>query len=292
MHKPLTMINGSFSDHVSVFDRGLHYGHGLFETMRVVAGQIPLLSNHLARLISDAPKVLLPPPLQSSLVEQIEQILDGASHNWQQGRQELSATVKILLTAGQGGRGYRAPQPLIANTIIQIMPRNFTPAPFNAVLMCTTRLGSSALAGVKHCSRIEQVLAASELVGHNVFEGLLCDQDGHVVEGVSSNIFLLKDRQFVTPALSSSGVDGVMRRYLLQQSTLISRLKITQVSLQDIKDADQLFVVNSNWGVVPVDCLHIDGAEVLYKATAEGEQLMKLGEMAFGIHLEPLGGSL
>lgn len=281
MHKPLVMINGSFCDQISVRDRGLHYGHGLFETLRVEAGQIPLQQRHFARLARDASKLLLHCPDQRLLAAQLDTLIEATCAQWQEARSGLSATVKILLTAGEGGRGYRSPPTLSPNLIIQIAPRTFHRAPINSALLCSTQLSESLLAGVKHCNRLEQVIAANELVHTAHFEGLMCDQNGFVVEGISSNIFVLKDGQFYTPSLDRAGVNGVMRAFLLERFVGASPILIRPVTVEDLAVADQLFTVNSNWGVVAIDCLHLGDIDVSYNRTAEGEQFIALGETAF-----------
>ncbi|BFM11622.1 aminodeoxychorismate lyase [Simiduia litorea] len=281
MHKPLTMINGSFCDQISVFDRGLHYGHGLFETLRVEAGQIPLQRRHLARLCRDASKLLLPCPAQDVLIGQLNALLAAACVAWQQARSTLSATVKIILTAGEGGRGYRSPTTVSPNLIIQITPRTFLLAQTNAALVCSTPLNASVFAGVKHCNRLEQVLAAHELASKPYFEGLMCDPKGCVIEGISSNIFFLKDGQFHTPSLDAAGVNGVMRQFLLESYMGVAPISIRRVIVEELADADQLFVVNSNWGVIAIDRLHTGSRDVSFTRTTEGEQFIALGESAF-----------
>ncbi|MDN3639739.1 aminodeoxychorismate lyase [Simiduia curdlanivorans] len=281
MHKPLVMINGSLCDQISVRDRGLHYGHGLFETLRVEAGQVPLQRRHLARLARDASKLLLHCPEQHCVIAQLNALIEAASREWQEARDRLFATVKILLTAGEGGRGYRSPPRLVPNLIMQIVPRTFTLAQRNSAMVCATRLSNSALAGVKHCNRLEQVLAANELVDTAHFEGIMCGASDLVVEGISSNIFVLKHGEFYTPALDACGVAGVMREFLLEDNVGGLPISIRPVSVDELVLADQLFVANSNWGVVAIDCLHLGDRMVSFNRTSEGEQFIALGDSAF-----------
>lgn len=281
MQQPLIMVNGVFCDHLSVFDRAVSYGHGLFETMRVVGGKIPLLARHLARLCADSPKLLLPKPELALIENQINQLIAAAVTQWQVDQKNINATVKILYTAGQGGRGYRLPQPLLPNVVLQLMPRNFEKPEKIKVLLCQTKLAASPLAGIKHCNRLEQILAAQELASGNYFEGLVSDMHGHITEGISSNLFLLKDGVMSTPDLSLAGVDGVMRRYLLDRCT--SQIVCKTISSDDVLTADQIFLANSNWGVVAVNELQLGEVLLKFKRSLEGDAFTLLGESAFVI---------
>ena len=92
------LINGEPANDISVMDRGLAYGQGVFETIRIAAG-IPLLWDaHLVRLQRGCDRLKIP------LVNYMEALASDALR-LAEGRDE--AVLKVIVTAGVGGRGYR-----------------------------------------------------------------------------------------------------------------------------------------------------------------------------------------
>ena len=117
-----------------------------------------------------------------------------------------------------------------------------------ALHLCETRLARQPLlAGIKHLNRLEQVLAAAELpVGYP--EGLMRDTQGHMIEGIRSNLFIIVAGELITPDLSHSGVSGVMRELICQ----LQRVRIKELDLSAVLAAEEVFVCNSVFGIYPV----------------------------------------
>jgi 4-amino-4-deoxychorismate lyase len=109
------------------------------------------------------------------------------------------------------------------------------------------------LAGLKHLNRLEQVIARGEWSDAEHAEGLMRDTTGRVVEGVYSNLFVVKGGVLLTPDLTRCGVAGVMRAQLLaiaEQSNMPARALDLQMT--DLQKADEVFVCNSVYGIWPV----------------------------------------
>ncbi|MBC7183894.1 MAG: aminotransferase class IV, partial [Marinobacter sp.] len=110
------------------------------------------------------------------------------------------------------------------------------------------------LAGIKSLNRLEQVMAASEL-GSSLFEVIMPDPDGNLVEGTRTNLLLRKDDRWVTPPASRLAVVGVLRQWLLerlrQRGEAVTERPLT---VEDVlgRDCQGLFLLNSVLGVVPV----------------------------------------
>ena len=94
------LVNGSPADSLPVEDRGLQYGDGLFETMALMHGHIRLFDRHLARLRSGCERLGLPITFMSHLSADIGQLIGDATEG----------TVKVIVTRGQGERGYALPK--------------------------------------------------------------------------------------------------------------------------------------------------------------------------------------
>lgn len=241
-----TWVNGQVADNLPVTDRGLAYGDGLFETLRASRGMLPLLALHLERLRRGCEVLRI--PFDRALIEAELGFAAAAVGD---------GVVKLTLTRGTGPRGYAMPADPKPTRVIAISPLPVYPVGRRdgvQLFCCTTRLSDQPLlAGIKHLNRLEQVLARSEWQDPAYAEGLVCDQQGSVVEGTMSNLFARIDGQWVTPELSRCGVQGVMRDYLLSQ--LLERGQPTVVStlsLEALQQADQVFCCNSLIGVWPV----------------------------------------
>ncbi len=245
MISDLCWVDGRAADAVAVSNRGLQYGDGVFETVRVDSGQMTLETFHYRRLFTSCD--LLRIPVDDGLLSrQVAAFLAGRG----------DGILKILVTRGSGGRGYN-PDGACGCQILYWFPLPQYPETWAAngvvVRLCATKLGHSpALAGLKHMNRLEQVLARSEWQQPDIAEGLVCDIAGHLIEGTMTNLFLVKQGRILTADLSLSGVNGVMRQWLLEKSSFASGVSIQSLTIDDFWQAEEVFLTNSVIGVWPV----------------------------------------
>ncbi|HNP66181.1 MAG TPA: aminotransferase class IV, partial [Woeseiaceae bacterium] len=120
--------------------------------------------------------------------------------------------------------------------------------------ICRTRLATySPTAGLKTLNRLEQVLARSELVELDFFEGLTLDADDDVICGTMSNVFFVKEQSISTPPIDRSGVAGVMREHIVKSLAESGRdVLIQRLPRSDLGNVDEIFVSNSQFGIIPV----------------------------------------
>ncbi len=112
---------------------------------------------------------------------------------------------------------------------------------------------SPLLAGIKHLCRLEQVMAKMEAHEKGFVEGLLFDHQGHLIEGIASNVFLVKSGTLLTPSLEGAGVAGVMREWILGWATSAGRaVGECVLTDSDLDVAEEVFLCNSLIGVWPV----------------------------------------
>lgn len=243
-------VNGAPGEQLSVRDRGLAYGDGLFETIAVRGGRIPLLARHLVRLADGCRRLSI--PLDLTLMEAELQAFAA---------QLDEGVAKLVVTRGEGQRGYAPPQPCQPLRILQAAPLPQYPAAHAEqgvrLFPCVTRLAEQpVLAGLKHLNRLEQVLARAEWQDAECAEGLMCDSSGRVIEGVYSNLFLVVAGGLVTADLSRCGVAGVMRAEILQQAQLLGlSIELRDISFDELLGADEVFLCNSLYGIWPVRAL-------------------------------------
>lgn len=241
-------VNGKFASHIDLLDRGFHYGDGVFTTLRLHKGVPLFLKQHLGRLHRDCGRLAIPPVESGILRSEVQAIVGD----------ELEGVIKIQITRGVGGRGYRVPETVTPTTVIALYPPPDYPDQYPIegiqVRYCRMRLGiNPVLAGIKHMNRLEQVLARSEWSNDQVAEALMLDHEGQLVEGTVSNVFLVKNGQLLTPQLDRCGVSGVMRSVLLGAAK-IQGLSFDEcrLTVSDMENADEAFVTNSIIGLWPI----------------------------------------
>ena len=242
------IINGRMTDCVASTDRGLLYGDGLFETIAVVEGEPGHWQQHLQRLQAGCARLGIEAVDELLLAGECRQLVDGVGR----------AVVKIIVTRGSGGRGYRVPARPAPTRMLQLHDwPEFPPACARqgvALRICDIRLGHNPrLAGIKHLNRLEQVLARQEWDDTGIMEGLLLDSESNLVEGTMSNLFLVRDGVLLTPDLQRCGVAGIMRSQLLECAGQISiNTEICQLGMVDLHEAEEVFICNSLIGIWPV----------------------------------------
>ncbi|MEZ5540739.1 MAG: aminodeoxychorismate lyase [Pseudomonadota bacterium] len=242
------LVNGAAGDCLSTRDRGLLYGDGLFETMAVRDGIPRHWSRHLERLQLGCARLGIAPPAAALLREEAAVLCRDAAR----------AVLKILVTRGTGGRGYRPDPAAVPTRILQLHPYPDWPADYAqqgvCVRICSERLARNPrLAGIKHLNRLEQVLARAEWDDPAIAEGLMQDARGNIVEGTMSNILMLRDEVLSTPDLTHCGVAGVTRALILELAAQAGiPVRIRDIPLAELDTADEVMLCNSLIGIWPV----------------------------------------
>lgn len=241
------LVDGVAADQVSVLDRGLGYGDGLFETIRLVGTCAPLWPRHMQRLAEGCTRLQLPPPDSAQLWREVGQVGVGMPQ----------AVVKITLTRGVGERGYRLPASTRPTRIVAA----FAPPPVagDAYLhgvhmrLCQLRLAEQPrLAGIKHLNRLEQVLARAEWSDPAIAEGLLRDRHDRVISATMANLFAVVGGDLLTPVLDQCGVAGVARAEVLAR---YPRACVVELNLETLSAASEMFLSSSVRGILPVQSL-------------------------------------
>ncbi len=231
-------------DAMPVDDRGLAYGDGLFETMLVHAGHVPWWDAHWARLQSGAQRLRMVLPDEGQVRSEADALFaDGAG-----------GVLKLIVTRGSGGRGY-APTDTSVNWMLSPHPLPITRSRDRLSLRwCATRLAiQPALAGIKHCNRLEQVLARAEwndpaTADTEADEGLMRSSEGDVVCAIAANLFVLRDGRWLTPKIDRCGVEGICRSQLLA----LLEAHEARLSVADVETADAVFLCNAVRGILGV----------------------------------------
>jgi 4-amino-4-deoxychorismate lyase len=234
---------------VSPFDRGLHYGDGLFETIVCRKGRARLLSLHLERLAKSCERLRIALGDVEPLRQEIQVAAAAAGE----------MLIKVIVTRGEAvARGYGWSGTEVANRFVfrYPLPSENVAASRDGIraLIANLRYGENVqLAGMKHLNRLEQVLARSEVPVEDAAELLVFGSSGNLVSGTMSNVFLVRQGRVLTPKLDRCGVAGVMRRVILREAAAAGvTAEESTLGEADLAGAEEIFVSNARVGIWPV----------------------------------------
>lgn len=237
------------------YDRGLHYGDGVFETITIrnvdFLQQHPFYNYHLQRLKLGLEKLFFPDIDFEVLLKEVNTFIAKAN------RVHKIWILKLMITRGQGGKGYKPhhnsqPNVILLQRNYPIYPESFSKDGIEVGWSNIVLPIDPQLAGIKHLNRLSQVLASIEAPS-TCQEVLLCNARGNVIEGSKTNLFVVMNGRVFTPCLKDSGVCGVMRTYLLNYlQTKGYFVEERLLSASDLAKAEEIFVCNSIIGLWPI----------------------------------------
>lgn len=262
----VTLVDGVLADSIPVSDRGLLYGDGVFETIGYRQRQLVRLPDHLRRLQQGCERLGI--PLQLATIEQHLEVLFSCLASGPEVPGE--GVVKIIVTRGDGGRGYAPPASAVSRSLIQFhpMPAQYAEHARRGIsaMLCQHPVSvNPVLGGMKHLNRLDQVMASRELVAAQnqpqadpmLQEGLMFDSQGNLIEGTRSNVFVVIRDQLCTPALDAAGVCGIMRQALLAwYAGQGVEVAVRSIAGDELMLASEVFICNSVMGIWPLNRLH------------------------------------
>jgi branched-chain amino acid aminotransferase len=248
-------LNGQLIPHskakLSPFDHGFLYGYGLFETMRAYHGYIFRLDRHLARLRHSAESVSLAHKLTAF-------DLEAACTKTLDANKLKDARLRLTISAGEGDM---IPDPgTCSNPTTLVTAQNLIPLPpekyasgFKASLSSLRRNSQSPLSRLKSTCYMENILARMAARAAGCDEAILLNEQGYLVEGSTTNIFLASNGELITPSLESGVLPGITREAVMEIARA-SNLKTLerQVELKELIEAEEAFITNSILELMPL----------------------------------------
>jgi 4-amino-4-deoxychorismate lyase len=246
-HMYYQSINGEQEQHLLINNRGLAYGDGVFTTAKVINGKVQFLSAHIERLINSCNKLNISLPDFSIIIDELTE----AAQTY-----KLSVA-KIIITAGDGGRGYSRQGCSTSNVIITFhaFPEHYLLLQQKGIHLgvSTLKIGINPLtAGIKHLNRLEQVLIRQELDNRIEDDLLVLNYLENVIEATAANVFWYKNNTWHTPKLDESGVEGLMRNQIIQNCSNHFEINLVNAKLSALDCIEAMFICNSVMGVMPV----------------------------------------
>lgn len=251
----IVYLNGRFvcrsEARLSPFDHGFLYGCGLFETMRAYNGHIFRLDRHLARLCYSAQSIGLATKVAALDLE--TPCLEILKAN-----KLKDARLRLTISAGEGSMT-PDPETCLGITVL-VTAQNLVPLPeekyeagFRAILSSVRRNSQSPLCRLKSISYMENILARTEARAKGCEEAILLNEQGYLAEGSTSNVFLVRDQELITPSLESGILPGITRGTVLEIARA-SNIKSAErrVELSELIGAEEAFITNSILELMPL----------------------------------------
>ena len=224
---------------LTVQNSGYRYGDGVFETMKMVNGQIPLADLHFQRLFSSLKFLEICYTFDASVLHKnIELLCDQNACN------EL-ARIRLSVFRDGDTSGF-AIEASPASTEVN----NWNEFGWNLGLFTHATKTKDELSNLKSANFLPYVLAARHAEKYNEHDAIVLNTDGLVCDTFRANIFLIKNGKVKTPALEQGCVAGVMRSYLVEKlRQLGTSVRESEVRVEDILKADEVFITNAVVGI-------------------------------------------
>lgn len=239
---------------VSVYDVGFRSGHGVFETMRAFGDHVFRLEAHLRRAVAGATELgfeldadVLHDAVRSTVQANLP-VLGGAD-----------SAVRLTTSAGTLDSDSTFPGTRAAGPTIVVTSHVLAPPPgrATAVSIPVTR----DLPHVKATSYLAALTAGRRAREQGADEALLTTADGQVLEGASSNLFLVLGGRLRTPPVADGLLAGITRGVVVEIAAPLGLdVDETSFDLGTIRAAQEAFITASTRGIVPL--VAVDGQPV------------------------------
>jgi aminodeoxychorismate lyase len=274
----LCYVNGTFMEEknalIPIQDRGFRYGDGIFETILVQQATPLHLARHLKRLQQGMQSLHIPTDTDN-LHNLCRELIERNS--------VTDAILRIAISRGRGGRGYRPPMEARPSLIIECLPLPpdaDSPPPGLRLMVSRYQKISPAALPVQHkmMQGLNSTLCAMEAESHGFDDAILLNHQGHICETSSANIFWLQQHQLFTPALSCGVLAGVTREIICESWP--DGVKEGNYSIDRLQEAEAIFLTSAIKGVQGVAQLTTAQGTQHFSSAAIARQAMQLWQQA------------
>ena len=234
---PIVLINGAKQSKISIFNRNSQFGDGLFETCLVENKKILFWINHFDRLNRGCKQLKITKVDESVWLSDVKKALSLCNYD--------RCVVKLILSRGESQRGYGFKDDIkpVRAVIISELQKATLNNSFSLEYCQSGYDSNPKLAGIKHCNRLEQILARAGLKSD---EGIMLDENCNVISVTQGNIYAIHGNTLITPKLDKCGVEGTRRAVILDLAKLQGiKVKVEALSVEKLGQADEVFISNS-----------------------------------------------
>lgn len=246
------VVVASADARVSVFDRGFLYGDSVFEVFRTYDGAPFAEREHLERLARSAERLMIPMPISlEGLSSEVRATIDAAGAGpWY---------VRVVVTRGTGPLTYDPSTATHPLRVIIVAPLTVPPSEHYergvavALMRASRPTDDARAAGAKASNYLANLLAVHEAKQKGAQEALVLGKDGQILEGASSNIFIVRDGKVRTPEPQPGILVGITRASILRAAAEEGiPVEEAEIRPEDLFGADEAFITSSIREVMPV----------------------------------------
>jgi len=229
---------------LSVSNRGFRFGDSVFETIRIMNGQILFLNDHIARLIKGITALKMELSADYTLDFFQSKINELVAAN------KITAGGRIRLTVFRNGDEFYTPHDnstsyMIEAYIIEDNEYLINAKGYNIDIFNEIKKQQNSLSPIKSGNSLLYVLAGAHKMKNQLDDCIIMNTKGDVIESISSNIFAVKNGVLYTPPVIEGCVDGVLRKKIIEVA-FKNRIAVYEINLAQsvLLSADELFLTN------------------------------------------------
>lgn len=231
----------------SAFDRGIMYGDGIYETVRVYKGKPFMLEAHIKRMEHGCSVIEMAPPSAADVRRGVSQVLEANNLK--------EAYVRITATRGPTGKLWFDPESDAPTLLIFARPmvlESFVEG-LNLIISKFRTDEESPLCGIKMSGILPKIMARTQALRAGAHDALLLNTKEVVSEATAANAFWVKDGMLFTPCMTCGLLDGITRSVIMELAVPNDIPAVVgQFTLEDVLSADEMFLTSSTWEVAPV----------------------------------------
>ncbi len=233
-------------------NRAFRYGDGLFESMRIINGELLFFHDHMQRLFAgiSALKMSIPDAWDTNyFYHNICELME---------RNQITDSGRIRLQVWRSGSGRYTPESKHPDVMIEVHPlveKEFTWLSNGLTIdvASTVKKAYDVISNIKTCSSLVYVLASIEARDKNIDETIIENAYGKIADTCTGNLFIVSKGKIITPSLRDAPVAGVFRSNLLEMLRHEKFAVVEEsISAEDVLTADEVFITNATRGIRPV----------------------------------------
>ncbi|MBA3970673.1 MAG: aminotransferase class IV [Bacteroidetes bacterium] len=234
---------------LAVNNRSFRYGDALFETIRVANYNPQFLKDHLERLYNGMKvlKMEMNPLFSEVFFEHA--ILELAQKN------DIASDARVRLTVYRNAGGFYTPSTNDVSFVVEAYPMEekgyiLNSKGYTVDLFTEFKKAQNVLSSIKSANSAIYVMAGIHKIQNELDECLLLNDKHHIIEGISSNLFAVKNGVLYTPPVADGCVNGVMRKKIIEIAQA-NKIAVYEISVMQnvLLGADELFLTNTINGI-------------------------------------------
>lgn len=234
---------------ISFTNRAFRYGDSLFESMLFSNGKIMFIADHVKRLKLSMTtlRMNVPADFNSANIEQL--ILQLTEHN------NIKNDARIRLTVFRNEGGFYTPETNDISFLIEVKQLDTVGYNLNKKglwvdIYAEIKKQITKISNLKTGSALLYVMAGLTKTSLRLDDCLLVNENGHIIESVNSNVFVIKNGTLYTSPITDGCIDGVMRKQILAIAAQNKILAFEQsLTVHTLTDGDEVFLTNAICGI-------------------------------------------